>query len=192
MNKPTSNQKNIQPIGTRLLAFTLVELLVVLAIIAILAALLLPAIARTKESGRSTGCISNLHQIGIALQLYVQENQNRLPSMYDWSTNLVSNTNGPSMVQVLFNYVGSSNVYRCPSENQDLFKITGSSYSWNVLLNGQDADHLEIFTNTYNPHQIPVIFDKDKFHLIRGETRAVNYLYADGHIKNLLEVQGTR
>jgi prepilin-type N-terminal cleavage/methylation domain-containing protein/prepilin-type processing-associated H-X9-DG protein len=193
MNKPASTkQRKPEPVGTRLLAFTLVELLVVLAVIAILAGLLLPAIARTKESGRSTGCISNLHQIGIALQLYVQDNRNRLPWMYDWSTNLVSNTNGLSMVQVLFNYVGTSNVYRCPSEKQQLFDITGSSYSWNVLLNGQDADHLELFTNTFNPHEIPVIFDKDKFHLIRGETRAVNYLYADGHIKNLLEVQGTR
>src|SRR5437899_1547692 len=108
------------------LAFTLVELLVVLAIIAILASLLLPAIARTKETGRSAGCLSNLHQLGIALQLYVQDNQNHLPKMYDWSTNLILNTIGPSMVQVLSNYASSPNVFRCPSDNQKLFEITGS------------------------------------------------------------------
>ncbi|EEF61022.1 prepilin-type N-terminal cleavage/methylation domain-containing protein [Pedosphaera parvula] len=190
--KPLSNPRKPSSLGSGRLAFTLVELLVVLAIIAILASLLFPAIARTKESGRSAGCLSNLHQLGIALQLYVQDNENHLPKMYDWSTNLLLNTIGPSMVQVLSNYASSANVFRCPSDNQKLFEITGSSYSWNFLLNGEEAEHLEVFTNAYNPHQIPVFFDKDKFHIIRGQSKAVNYLYADGHIKNLLEVQGTK
>jgi prepilin-type N-terminal cleavage/methylation domain-containing protein/prepilin-type processing-associated H-X9-DG protein len=173
-------------------AFTLVELLIVIGIIGLLAGLLLPALSRAKESGRSTACLSNLHQIGLALQLYVQDNQNTLPTMYDWSTNLVSNTNGPPINLVLSNYIGSSNVFRCPSERGRLFELTGSSYSWNSLLNGQDADHLRVFNLPFDPHQIPVVYDKEKFHIVRGNARAVNYLYADGHIKNLLEVQGTK
>jgi prepilin-type N-terminal cleavage/methylation domain-containing protein len=64
-------------------AFTLIELLLVIAILAILAGILLPVISRTKEAARSAACLSNLHQIGIALQIYVSDNQNRLPVAFD-------------------------------------------------------------------------------------------------------------
>lgn len=171
--------------------FTLLELLVVIAVISILAALLLPTLGRAKESGRSTACLSNLHQIGIALQLYVSDSQNKLPTMFDWSIDPSSNTNGPPINQVLAAQAGSTNIFRCPSDNQNLFALTGSSYSWNFLVNGEDADHLSAMGMEFAGHQIPLVFDKANFHQVLGAARAVNYLYADQHIKNLLQVQGT-
>lgn len=170
--------------------FTLIELLVVIAIIAILAALVLPTLGRAKEKARSTVCLSNLHQVGVALQMYVQDSRNKLPTMFDWSTDPSANTNGPAINQVLSSYAGSSNIFRCPSDNQNLFELTGSSYSWNSLINGQDADHLHVLGMDFETHKLPLAFDKANFHQVLGSARAVNYLYGDQHIKNLLEIQG--
>lgn len=68
--------------GMRKERFTLIELLVVVAIIGILASLLLPSLARARESGKRAVCKSNLHQIGIAIHNYADSNNDKIPDNY--------------------------------------------------------------------------------------------------------------
>ncbi|MHC5879657.1 type II secretion system protein, partial [Streptococcus pyogenes] len=60
-------------------AFTLIELLVVVAIISLLAAILFPVFARARENARKTSCMSNLKQMALATQMYVQDHDGRFP-----------------------------------------------------------------------------------------------------------------
>ena len=69
----------MRPAGSFRCAFTLIELLVVMALIAILAALLLPALARAKEKAKATKVHAELYGLGLALQMYSDDNENQVP-----------------------------------------------------------------------------------------------------------------
>jgi prepilin-type N-terminal cleavage/methylation domain-containing protein/prepilin-type processing-associated H-X9-DG protein len=103
-----SGRRTLKPRPTSQHGFTLIELLVVIAIIAILAAMLLPALARAKESARRTNCMSNLKEFELALRLYLDENRNIFPAISD-------NVRWPAELLDLYR---STNLLACPTDLQ--------------------------------------------------------------------------
>lgn len=100
--------------------FTLIELLVVIAIIAILAAILFPVFSRARENARATHCISNLRQVGIAVQGYTESWSGTAPMVGNiWMVNHPSFRNtirGKTILyDVLQPYVKNTDVFRCKS-----------------------------------------------------------------------------
>jgi len=156
--------------------FTLLELLVVIAIIAILAAILLPALSAARERAQSLICLNNTHQLTLAWELYANDNNSELPynlgmtefgsrTNINWVNNVMTEDTSPDNTNLttitdasLGGYVeGETGIYRCPSDHvlSSMQRAAGwsariRSYSMNAML-GNAGDFTTNGFNVNNP-----------------------------------------
>jgi len=131
---------------SRARAFTLVELLVVIAIIALLMAILLPALSRAREQGKRAVCLNNVHTLTLAWMMYCDDNDERLPKAYTdtdgWIQHIPGYRTNPEQAPVdlqlkalrggtLFPYLKTTKIFRCPVAPRDESRTYGIPHAMN-------------------------------------------------------------
>jgi prepilin-type N-terminal cleavage/methylation domain-containing protein len=163
--------------------FTLIELLVVIGIIGLLLALSAPMLNKARERAKKDSCLSNLRQIGVAVNAYVLGYDGHLPVCVR-----VGDTAADPLCVTHVVEIGDGGVYVCPSDSAAKYdgltfaKRHGTSYEWNVWLNARLMDRSKldfggVLLNT------PLMGDAESFHGSFGR----NYLYPDGRVEKSLE-----
>jgi prepilin-type N-terminal cleavage/methylation domain-containing protein/prepilin-type processing-associated H-X9-DG protein len=163
-------------------AFSIIELLVVIGIIAILLGLLLPTLSKARQHSRSLACKARLQNIGSAFQMYLNENDGWYPPAPYSPT---FNPDGlPLVSDFLERYVSENRqIWSCPADHK-YFSEYGLSYSYYQELGVRKVNQTFFYKVLRSSSLVPILWDADVFH---GGGVPYNWLFADGHVDNFLK-----
>jgi len=166
-------------------AFSLIELLIVMAIIGLLVTMSVPNFQKMIERARSTGCLSNLRQIGATVRLYANDNDNTFPVIeMDPDNNIYPEDVGAKpMLETLAPYGLDAKTVRCASDvaAQNYYAQKGNSYQWLPRVDDENAlaplgYRRDGNTRVLKPSRVSLATDYVPVH--SGKSHRV---YADGH-----------
>ena len=149
--------------------FTLVELLVVIGVVAVLAALLSPALSRAKRQGQSMRCRSNLHQLGLGIHLYAEENGGRV-------CDLEANP-GRTPLDPILGLIQRRDLAHCPEDRDHPAGQVWTSYEWNFEVSGRLLHKLNENHDPGEQSRPHLLTDRESWHGYR------NALFADGQVE---------
>ena len=174
-------------------AFTLLELLCSIVIIAVLASLAFPAITGYREKADGLTCLSNLRQIGSAVQSFVAQNDGRYPEIEPDPENPIyaPDENAKGMLETLSPFGVTPEILKCPADMKSGYKHfekLKTSYEWRPYVDDELQSNPQIFMRggqrTIPPSKIVLAFDVERVHGLAGDFKSKkNYLYGDGHIR---------